>query len=334
VNRFLLHIIFLFLAQNIFGQQNLVPNGSFEEYTECPTSNELNNGQFERAVGWFRPTQSTPDFYHDCNNSINGIVGVPSNFCGYQEPFHGDGYAGFAAISWLYDEDLFVNEYMRVKLTSSLKPCMKYHFSMYVSLCDYSDYGVGKIGVLFSTENIFTPTNNTLEELPQIAYNGLPIIDTSNWTIIEGDFIANGLEQYLTIGYFRTPYMDTIALHYNNETESSAFYYVDSVSLIEVGAVSEEICDAGEISFPNIITPNNDASNDILDATNYFSITDEIIILNRWGNVISILTKENPIWDGRAKNGKPCTEGAYFYKFDYQWGSQIKHRSGFIHLVR
>lgn len=334
MNRFLLNIIFLLIAHSLTGQQNLVPNGSFEEYSECPTGNELNNGQFERATGWFRPTNSTPDFYHQCNNNGSGTVGVPNNFWGYQEPVHGDGYAGFAAISWLSNSEFFENEYMRVKLTSSLKPCVKYHFSMYVSLCDYSNYGVGKIGALFTAENVFTPTFYTLDKSPQIVYNGMPIIDTSSWTKIEGEFIADGLEEFLTIGYYRdTPYMDTIMVQ-DSYSESSAFYYVDSISLYEVGIVSEESCDAAGIALPNIITPNNDHSNDYIDATPYFTITDEILILNRWGNVIKVLNKDEPIWDGTTTSGKQCSDGVYFYKFSHQWGDELKQKSGFIHLVR
>ncbi|MEX1193422.1 MAG: gliding motility-associated C-terminal domain-containing protein [Brumimicrobium sp.] len=310
-----------------------MPNGSFEEYSECPTGNELNNGQFERAIGWFRPTNSTPDFYHQCNNNGSGTVGIPNNFWGYQEPLHGDGYAGFGAIEWSDEGQIYGVEYLRSKLKTPLKPFMKYHFSMYISLCDYSTYGVGEIGALFTVENVFTPTFFALDESPQIVYNGTPIIDTNNWTKIEGDFIADGLEEYLTIGYFRdTPYMDTIKLQ--EGFYLGAFYYVDSISLHEVGVVSGESCEAAEIAFPNIITPNSDNSNDFIDASKYFAITDEIVILNRWGNVIRILTEEQPIWDGTTRNGKDCTEGVYFYKFQYDWSDKIKEKSGFIHLVR
>jgi gliding motility-associated-like protein len=131
--------------------------------------------------------------------------------------------------------------------------------------------------------------------------------------------------------------IDTIYLYnttYNDFDRHVAIYYIDSVSLIEVEPVSEELCEVGEIIFPNIITPNNDNSNDAIDATPYFAITDEIVILNRWGNVVTILTEENPIWDGTTRNGNMCTEGNYFYRLTYQWGTQTKEKSGFIQLVR
>ncbi|MEX1193420.1 MAG: gliding motility-associated C-terminal domain-containing protein [Brumimicrobium sp.] len=311
-----------------------MPNGSFEEYSECPTGNELNNGQFERAIGWFSPTSGTPDFYHRCNNDGSGIVGVPNNFWGHQEPFDGDGYAGFGAIAWNIGGEIVGNEYLRIKLISSLKPCMKYHFSMYVSLCNLTSHGVSKLGALFTAENKNINNQFALNSNPQFIHNGSPIIDTANWVKIEGEFIATNFDNYLTIGYFRdTPHLDSAKLQ-DLEYDSGAFYYVDSISLYEVGAVSEEICDASDLSFPNIITPNNDNSNDHIDATPYFAITDEILILNRWGNVMKVLNKDQPIWDGTTTSGKQCSDGVYFYKFSYQWGDELKQKSGFIHLVR
>ena len=310
-----------------------MPNGSFEEYSECPTLNELNNGQFERAIGWFRPTLGTPDYYHRCNNNGNGIVGVPNNFWGYQEPFEGEGFVGFGAAEWNNQGEIIGNEYMRRELFSNLKPCFEYQFSMYVSLCDFSTYAVGKIGALFTKENLFIPSDVYIGYSPQILNLGSPIVDSANWINVKGCFVANGLEKFLTIGYFNeTPNNDTLRIQ--EGPFLGAYYYVDSVSLHEIGPVSDEICDSGEISFPNIITPNNDNRNDAIDATPYFAITDEIVILNRWGNVVTILTEENPIWDGTNRDGKACSEGNYFYTFTYQWGTQTKEKSGCIQLVR
>ena len=334
MNRFFLNIIFLFLTCSLFGQQNLVPNGSFEEYSECPTGNEINNGQFERAIGWFRPTNSTPDYFHRCNNSINGIVGVPNNFWGYQEPFQGDGFIGFGAMCWEANGTNIGNEYVRCELKTVLKPCAIYHFTMYISLANESTHGVGRIGVSFLDENNYNETYLELSETPQIINNSAPIIDTMNWTKVEGEYVASGFEQYLTIGYFRNTVNSDTSFIQNSNFGSCAYFYLDSVLLVEVGSVSEELCEEGDLQFTNIITPNNDDSNDLLDASKYFILTDEIVILNRWGNVITTLTEDNPIWDGSTKDGKPCSEGTYFYKFEYQWGDKLKQKSGFIHLVR
>lgn len=334
MNRFFLNIIFFFLLQSLIGQQNLVPNGSFEEYSDCPTGNELNNGQFERAIGWFRPTFGTPDYYHRCNNNGSGTVGVPNNFWGHQEPYEGDGYIGFVPLAWNSLGEYTGYEYIRSKLLYPLKPCVRYYYRMFLSLANFSTHGVSEIGVWFSTSNLTYANDVPIIESPQITFQENPIIDTSKWSLFEGYFIAEGFEEYLTIGYFRNNVLDDTSFIQNNPFFGAPCYYVDSVSLVEVGPVSEEVCEAGEIIFPNIITPNNDNSNDRIDATPYFVITDEIVILNRWGNVITLLTIDNPIWDGTTQNGNPCSEGNYFYTFTYQWGTQLKEKSGFIQLVR
>lgn len=311
--------------------QNLVYNGSFEEYSECPQSNELNNGQFERAIGWFRPTDCTPDYFNQCNT---GAVSVPTNFWGYQNAFHGDGYVGFIPAAFFSSSKLG-GEYFRTQLIKSLKPCHEYYFRMYVSLANYSTHGVKNIGAYFSPENDFQNECHILGYNPQVKYQGSPIVDTVNWTLVEGTFIAQGQEEYLTIGYFEQDIQgDTAFVQEMGSFYLHPYYYVDSVSLVEVGAVSEELCKAGDILFPNIITPNGDGSNDFLDATPYFSFTDELVILNRWGNKVAVLTKESPIWDGTNQQGKACTEGTYFYNFSYEWGTQTKEKSGFIQLMR
>lgn len=327
MNRFVLHIILLFFSHLLNAQgQNLVYNGSFEEYSECPVSNELNNGQFERATGWWRPTDCTPDYFNSCNNDI---VGVPDNFWGHQEAFCGDGYVGFIPV--MDNGTSLGSEYFRTKLISPLKPCVEYRFSMYVSLADFSTHGVGNLGAFFSAENEFQNGCEILKKNPQIKYTEIPITDTITWTKIEGTFVANGFEKYLTIGHFQNAHdIDTIFVQKLpfGSFDFHPYYYVDSVSLYEIGAVSSDLCNY-HIDFPNVFTPNNDGSNDILDVTKYIGFIEEIYILNRWGNVVTVLSKENSIW-----NGENSSDGVYYYFFEYDLGNIKTQQSGFIQLVR
>jgi gliding motility-associated-like protein len=320
-------IIILFLLVNqLIAQQNLVYNGSFEEYSLCPTSNELNNGQFERVKGWWRPTFSTPDYYNQCNI---GMVGIPNNFWGNQYAFHGNGYVGFGAISCSNNGENQGNEYFRTQLISSLKPCYEYKLTMYVSLAEVSSHGVGDIGAWFSVQDDFVSTMLTISQTPQIVNTSSPIVDTSGWTKIEGTFIAKGFENFLTIGYFRDNMtLDTSFVQsfiWSNTKE--ALYYVDSVTLLELGPVSADLC-SFEMNFPNIITPNGDGINDVLDITNYLGILDEIIIANRWGETVEILNKDHTQW-----RGDNLTEGIYYYRFTTNWGDRTI-QNGFIQLIR
>lgn len=87
---------------------------------------------------------------------------------------------------------------------------------------------------------------------------------------------------------------------------------------------------------PNIFTPNRDNSNDVftLNGENVESL--ELIILNRWGNVVFQSTDIDAAWNGDLNNsGNECVEGVYFYKYVIKGqGDQGAEGHGFVHLVR
>jgi gliding motility-associated-like protein len=82
--------------------------------------------------------------------------------------------------------------------------------------------------------------------------------------------------------------------------------------------------------FPNVITPNGDGINDIFKIENLPENT-EVIILNRWGNVVLKSDNYQNNWDGKDSSGKVLVDGVYTYKFKTKDG-RIGH--GFVHLVR
>lgn len=68
------------------------------------------------------------------------------------------------------------------------------------------------------------------------------------------------------------------------------------------------------IHVPNVFTPNNDGSNDtfFIETKNVDEL--EVMIMNRWGNVMSEYSGISGAWDGQV-NGDPANEGVYFYKY-------------------
>ena len=87
---------------------------------------------------------------------------------------------------------------------------------------------------------------------------------------------------------------------------------------------------------PNIFTPNNDNSNDFFTLNGVNVETLELVILNRWGNVVFESTDINAAWNGKNKNsGSACSDGVYFYKYVLTGqGDQRAEGHGFVHLVR
>jgi gliding motility-associated-like protein len=82
--------------------------------------------------------------------------------------------------------------------------------------------------------------------------------------------------------------------------------------------------------FPNVISANNDGINDLFEIDNLPENT-EVIILNRWGNVVFSSENYQNNWDGKDNSGRTLVDGVYTYTFRTEIG---KTGHGFVHLVR
>jgi gliding motility-associated-like protein len=92
-----------------------------------------------------------------------------------------------------------------------------------------------------------------------------------------------------------------------------------------------ENCDnENNFSFPNVITPNSDGINDLFEIENLPENT-EVIILNRWGNVVFSTSNYQNNWDGKNALGNELVDGVYTYKFTTKTGIS---GHGFVHLIR
>jgi gliding motility-associated-like protein len=85
-----------------------------------------------------------------------------------------------------------------------------------------------------------------------------------------------------------------------------------------------------EFEFPNVFTPNSDGINDFFEIKNLPENT-EVIILNRWGNIVFSSTNYQNNWDGKDTLGNELVNGVYTYKFTTESG---KEGHGFVHLIK
>ena len=86
---------------------------------------------------------------------------------------------------------------------------------------------------------------------------------------------------------------------------------------------------------PNVFTPNGDGQNDFYTVNAEYATQLEILIVNRWGNVVFESTDLNFAWNGKVNNsGADCSDGTYFYQFSIKGnGDQVIEKQGFIQLV-
>lgn len=200
-------------------QGNLVPNPSFELYSNCPT----NFGQIYYAIDWKSPTVGSPEYFNSCSTSF----GVPDNYCGSQNTNSGNAYVGGVIYGGGF------TEYIQVRLTNPLQVGKTYCVAYFVSLAGLS--GFESIGpqAYFSNDSIWNNTTTNFSYTPQIVVGNL-INDTTNWVQISGEFTAVGGEKYLTIGNFfdstNTTY-DTI--NFSPLALPGSYFYIDDVSVYE-----------------------------------------------------------------------------------------------------
>jgi hypothetical protein len=219
--------LFLFICSVGMGQTNLVPNGSFENYTSCP----WNPSQISYATGWTNYSGSV-DYYNSCAGGA--FVSVPENVYGYQPAADGNAYAGI--VTYAHGDTIYSGrEVIGGQLVTSLAIGQKYFVSFKVSFSP-NDFETGraanKTGVLFSTTP-YNPTNNR----PPVnnfahVYTDSIIIDTVNWTMIVGSFVADSTYDYLSIGnFFKNQNTDTIVFNSDTLDGCCSYYYIDDVKV-------------------------------------------------------------------------------------------------------
>ncbi len=67
------------------------------------------------------------------------------------------------------------------------------------------------------------------------------------------------------------------------------------------------------IFVPNVFSPNGDGMNDLFLISSDGIIEFDLVIYNRWGQVIFSTSAPEIAWDGRTSAGEPASEGTYYY---------------------
>lgn len=239
-------IIFLLLMVfcTSVNSQCLISNGGFERFhSDCGAYVNLNNDTFGiiNTVNPFLNTFSTPDGYNACFSNLPGQCFLssctPRNVYGYQETHSGNGYTGIITYYPPPPTQIY-REYIELKLDTILKAGSCYHFKMYCSFADSSYYICPTIGILISDTlvkgTVASVNENYIWQSPQIE-NDTNNWDTINWFKVEGNYLAHGGEQFITIGNFH-PDSESVAHLYHSWVMQGAdawsYLYIDDVSLI------------------------------------------------------------------------------------------------------
>lgn len=127
----------------------------------------------------------------------------------------------------------------------------------------------------------------------------------------------------------------------------SSIYEIEGVYYVELIAQNDLCSDTFGIEInalllgdpiifvPNVFSPNQDGTNELFIIETENIATLELIILNRWGNVMARIESLEDGWDGKSFSGNEAEEGVYFYKYTAQGnnGTELSGH-GFLTLVR
>ncbi len=256
-------MLFLFLPSVVFAQ-NLVPNPGFEEHKTCEfiiSAIDTSYVSAEVVAQWCSGNlQGSPDYFNSCQiYSDLWHCSVPGNKNGFQYPFSGEAYAGIAITSF-HSRTVEAREYIQAKLIKKLDKGKSYCVGFYTSFTSLdsitekiystsinnnSMLAAKNWGLMLSAArplNLNNETNNptnpsldtaiyVLHGEPQIKVNTF-IKDTTNWTLVAGTYVAQGDEEWLTIGNFN-PFMKTpVDTFYKGGYGGVSYYYIDNVFVI------------------------------------------------------------------------------------------------------
>lgn len=227
-------IILLFFSSSCFGQ-NLVPNPSFEVFSNCPTiSWSIPYLQF-----WNIPANhiGSTDYINACDSTFT--LGVPQNNGGFQYARTGNGYIG-QYIGHIYLSPTVYREYLQVRLIQPLMAGVTYRVGAYISLGDNSYFYSDQYGFHLSDSAIGSdPVLHYLPVVPQVESSGNYFQNDSEWTFIGGQYIATGGEEYLTIGNFRHDSLTgAIPTGFTGNILAGTYVFIDDVVVEEMNPLA------------------------------------------------------------------------------------------------
>jgi hypothetical protein len=226
--------------------QNLVPNPSFEDVSDCP--NDFY--QIYKSPPWYSPNCEPlrPDrhgygiLFTSKTPCTGDLTGVPKNVLCNETAHSGVSYAGVIGVS-AYSIKMEYRQYVGTPLLATLVAGRRYLFSMYYYLCDGVRYGSeivcfknDSLGAFFSENRIDkNPNCQVLPFRPQVHGTGERILPSPVWRELVGGFTAKGNEQFLLIGNFADN-----AFSNCQPADSLGYYlFIDDVSL--VGETKQQI---------------------------------------------------------------------------------------------
>ncbi len=143
--------------------------------------------------------------------------------------------------------------YIQTKLKKTLKKDYKYRVEFYVSLAESSQLAIDQLGAYLSPKPLksfkkagsrmyhksMSSTGAYLDfvgKYAQIMHKNGIIEDTQKWVKVSGEFVAQGGEQFLTLGNFTGAAKSAYKIVRQGSLFPESFYFIEDVGVFELGA--------------------------------------------------------------------------------------------------
>ncbi len=225
--KYVFALLALLIVQPVYAQ-NMVTNGSFEQYTTCPE----NLDEVHFCTGWQKGSVASSDYFNGCATGI--ITDVPQNKIGYQSASEGTAYAGIITYE---DNNPDYAEYL-IGTLQQLTPGHSYKVSLKISRADTCYFASNGIAAFFYVDNIGVNNQVTVQSLdlePQIDFQNYSLVtDGQSWTTLTDTLVADSAYKHIVIGRFiDTSEIDTVRLS-PGIIFDFAYYYIDEVSVLDL----------------------------------------------------------------------------------------------------
>jgi len=128
----------------------------------------------------------------------------------------------------------------------------------------------------------------------------------------------------------QTLYADSAGVYYFTVVDVSGCVFADSIEIVELES-------EGMLFVPNAFTPNGDGVNDVFKAEGVGVEMIELLVFDRWGNVVWKGSSTDASWDGSFQGSSTAPIGVYVYKLFYEnpcINGKTETRLGHVTLVR
>jgi OmpA-OmpF porin, OOP family len=220
-----LSLLLSFALTRSFAQENIVPNPSFEQYSNAPIGWYYKGEHFTETMKfWSSPTGASPDAY-------SPKVVVPANWAekdfGKMTAHSGTSMIGMTTYGCSNGKP-HCREYVQILLNERLIVGQTYAIEFWANHLPRS-LQINKLGAFFSTKRFDTKTDAPLPNIKPQFFSSKVINASKGWQKVAGTFKANNEGDYLILGNFFSDTLTQTAFPARKDFFNYAYYYIDDV---------------------------------------------------------------------------------------------------------